>query len=101
MNNFYRKLGMRIKNLRKETGLSQKKLAGSLGMSRVPLSQIENGGRKINADEIAKLAKIFNITTDALLDLKQNIKVVLEKKKKFAQARDLLLPRLMSSAIEV
>ena len=80
MDTFYNKLGRRIKTLRAQAGLSQEKLAGLLRISRVSLSQIENGERKITAKEITKLSKIFNITTDVLLDLKKDIEVVLERK---------------------
>lgn len=81
MDNFYKKLGMKIKNLREQIGLSQERLAESLGIRRVSLSQIESGDRKISAEEITKLAKIFNVTTDVFLDLKQDIKVTFEKKR--------------------
>lgn len=80
MDTFYKKLGTRIKVLRDQSKLSQEELAGLLKISRVSLSKIENGERKITAEEIAKLAKIFNITSDVLLDLKKDIQVVLEKK---------------------
>lgn len=84
---FYKKLGMRIKALREQAGYSQKKLAKLLKISRVSLSQIETGDRRINAEEIAELSKIFNITSDVLLDLKKDIKVVLEKTGKLAKAK--------------
>jgi len=76
---FYKKLGIRIKTLREQAGYSQENLADLLKISRVSLSQIETGGRKISAGEIAELSKIFNVASDILLDLKKDIKVVLEK----------------------
>jgi len=76
---FYKKLGIRIKALREQAGYSQEKLADLLNISRVSLSQIETGGRKISAKEIAELSKIFNVASDVLLDLKKDIEVVLEK----------------------
>ncbi|MFC2169557.1 type II toxin-antitoxin system antitoxin SocA domain-containing protein [Acidobacteriota bacterium] len=72
----YKKLGVKIKKLREQSGLSQESLASKLGINRGSLSQIEIGGRKTNAEEIAKLAKIFNITTDILLDLEKDIEIV-------------------------
>lgn len=81
VDNFYKKLGIKIKNIREQIGLAQEKLADSLGISRVSLSQIENGERKISAEEIAKLAKIFNLSSDILLDLEKDMKVILEKSK--------------------
>jgi len=76
---FYKKIGIRIKALREQAGYSQENLAALLKISRVSLSQIETGGRKTSAGEIAKLSKIFNVASDALLDLKKDIKIVLEK----------------------
>jgi transcriptional regulator with XRE-family HTH domain len=80
MDKFYRKLGERVKRLRGEVGLSQERLSRMLKMSRVSISQIENGERKIGAEEIAEIARIFNISPDVLLDFKRDIKVILEKK---------------------
>ncbi len=81
MDTFYKRLGIRIKNFREQLALSQERLADLLGLGRVSISQIENGERKISAEEMAKLSKIFNIPTDVLLDLEQDIKVVLEREK--------------------
>lgn len=79
VDNFYKKIGKRIKNLRENAGYSQERLADLLRIRRVSLSQIETGGRKISAEEVARLSRIFNVTSDILLDLKKEIEVVLEK----------------------
>ena len=81
MDKFYKAIGMKIKRIREQLGLSQEKLAKNLGISRVAISQVESGERKINAEEIAKLSKMFNMTSDVLLDLKKDIEIVLEKAK--------------------
>ncbi|GAI03638.1 unnamed protein product, partial [marine sediment metagenome] len=39
------------------------------------ISKIENGKRKIYAEEIKKLSEYFNISSDVLLDLKEDIEV--------------------------
>jgi len=79
MDIFYKKLSKKIKSIRERLSLSQENLAKELGISRVAVSQIENGERKISAEEIAKLSKAFNIPTDILLDLDRDIEVILEK----------------------
>ena len=79
MDIFYKKLSKKIKAIRERLGFSQETLAKELGINRVAISQIENGDRKISAEEIAKLSKIFNMPTDILLDLDKDIEVVLEK----------------------
>src|SRR4030043_854110 len=60
-------LGQRIKQIRESLGLSQQALAEKLGVSRPSISQIENGERKVCAEELKKLAGIFNLSVGALL----------------------------------
>ena len=79
MDIFYKKLSHKIKATRERLEFSQEALAEKLGISRVAISQIENGERKISAEEIAKLSKIFHIPTDILLDLRKDVEVVLKK----------------------
>ena len=76
-----RELGKRIKLMREEVGLSQQELARRLGVARSTVSQIENGDRKIVADELYKLAEIFNVSLDDMLHPGKSIKVMLEKGK--------------------
>jgi len=79
MDKFYKNLGVKIKKIREKIGLSQEALAKKLRISRVAISQIETGNRKISAEELVKLAKTFNIPTDVLLDVKKDIEVIFEK----------------------
>jgi transcriptional regulator with XRE-family HTH domain len=81
MSNIYKTLGEKIKRLREQKGLSQEDVAKRLGILRVTLSQIESGSRKICAEELAAFARLFNITTDILLDLEAEIKVDFEPEK--------------------
>lgn len=81
MDKFYKELGKRIKKLREGAELSQENLAGALKINRVAISHIENGERKISAEEVAELSKAFGVTTDILLNLNKEIDVVLEKNK--------------------
>lgn len=76
---FDKKLGMRIRQIRERVSLSQDDLAKHLGLSRVTVSQIESGQRKVNAGEMAILARMFNVTADILLDLEKDIQVALEQ----------------------
>ncbi|MCK5768666.1 MAG: DUF4065 domain-containing protein [Candidatus Atribacteria bacterium] len=82
MNALNEKITQRIKEMRERLGLSQENLANRMGIKRVSVSQIENGRRKICTEELIKLSKIFNISTDVLLNLDKDIEVVLEKSKK-------------------
>jgi len=68
MNKMNVDLGRRIKQIRKNEGLSQEKLSSAIGISRSAISQIESGERKITAEELVLLAKKFNITLENLID---------------------------------
>jgi len=82
MDRFCKNLGLKIKKIREKLDLSQEALGKKLGMGRVAISQIETGDRKISAEEIAEFAKVFNIPTDILLDIKKDIEIVFEKNMK-------------------
>jgi len=70
-----RLLGQRIREYREMLEISQEKLADLLGVSRPTISQIENGERKVCAEELQKLAEIFNVSVDALLNPKKEPQV--------------------------
>ena len=78
MSVFYKKLGARIKRLREKTGLSQAEFAEKIGISRVSVSQLEKGQRKISAEEITRISKLFNISPDNLLAFKKDVEIILE-----------------------
>jgi len=81
MKYFYKKLGEKIRKLRKEAGLSQEQLAKRLGIKRTSLSLIEKGERKISVEEMTRVVRIFNITPDILVDFKKEIKIILREDK--------------------
>jgi len=89
MSGIYIKLGQKIKNLREQAGINQQQLAELLEVSRPTVSQIENGERKIPADELIRLAEIFNISVGNLLDLERQPEVTLreETRKKRVKAQ--------------
>ena len=60
------KLAERIKKMREDRELSQEELASKLGVPRPSISQIESGQRDISSIELAKLAKMFEISVDDL-----------------------------------
>lgn len=62
------KIYERIKALRTELHLSQDYVARYLGVNRSTYTQIENGNRKILAEELAELSKLFGVTADNLLN---------------------------------
>jgi XRE family transcriptional regulator, fatty acid utilization regulator len=59
----------RLRTLREESDFSQEKLAIEMGFSdRQTLSAIENGDRKISADELVKAAKALGVALDFFVD---------------------------------
>ena len=58
----------RIKNFRNRLHLSQEYVANFLGISRATYTQMENGKRKITAEDISRLSELFGVTADALLN---------------------------------
>lgn len=54
-----RHLGERLRQAREEKGLSQEEVAQHLGIPRPAVSQIENGHRRVEALELARLAKLY------------------------------------------
>ncbi|MEE8300505.1 MAG: helix-turn-helix transcriptional regulator, partial [Desulfatiglandales bacterium] len=76
------KIGYRIKELRGQFGISQQRLADLLGVLRPTISQIENGERRVSADELIKLSEIFNLSVESLLDLRKEPEVILRESKK-------------------
>ena len=61
-----KELGERIRNLRKEKGISQEKFALLIGMDRTHLASVEAGNRNISLKNIVKIASGFNISLSEL-----------------------------------
>lgn len=57
----------RIKDLRQAQNLSQEYVAKYLEMSRATYTQMENGNRKVTADDLAKLSDLFKVSADSIL----------------------------------
>ena len=62
-------LGSRIKELRKEFGLSQVELAIRMEVTKQTISNWENENIQPSVDMLVGLANVFNVTTDYLLGL--------------------------------
>ncbi|UCE21491.1 MAG: DUF4065 domain-containing protein [Candidatus Aminicenantes bacterium] len=83
-------IGQRIKELRVKVGMSQQRLAEILGVSRPTISQLENGERKIFADELIKLSEIFNTSVDNLLNIEKSPQIILEESKSNRKMRQII-----------
>ena len=58
----------RIKDMRTRLHLSQDYVAKYLGVSRSTFTQMENGKRKVLAEDLSRLSTLFGVSTDALLN---------------------------------
>jgi transcriptional regulator with XRE-family HTH domain len=63
-----RLLAERLRSAREVAGLSQEDVAQKLGLPRPAISQIENGHRRVEALELARLAKLYGLTLSAFAD---------------------------------
>src|ERR1700674_1663190 len=57
----------RLKEARKLAGLSQGHVAKILGLHRPSISEMEAGNRRVSADELARLAEIYDVSVAWLL----------------------------------
>lgn len=60
-------MAVRIKEARKLAGLSQGQVAKMLGLHRPSVSEIEAGNRRVSADELTRMAGIFDVSVSWLL----------------------------------
>lgn len=60
-------IASRIKEARRLAGLSQGQVAKMLGLQRPSVSEMEAGNRAVAAEELSKLAEIFDVSVAWLL----------------------------------
>ena len=61
MADIQKKFGDKLRELRKQKGLSQEGLAFKSGLHRTYISDIERGSRNVSLKNIEKIAKAFGI----------------------------------------
>ena len=61
------KIGTRIRELRKETGLSQEKFAAKIGMDRTYFASVELVKRNISIINLEKIANGLNVSLSELV----------------------------------
>ena len=57
-----------IRKLREDRDFTQKQIAAELGIGYSNYNKMENGFREPSVEELQKLAKLYNITVDELLN---------------------------------
>jgi transcriptional regulator with XRE-family HTH domain len=78
-----------IKNIREEKGLKQIEVANHIGVDKSAYSKIEKGLRSLTVEELQKIAQLFNMTTDQILNYDGKVpkEVVVEDKTAIEQMR--------------
>lgn len=61
-----KKIGLRLKELRQKTGLSQEAFALSINMDRTYYASIESGKRNVALVNLEKIAKGFKVSLSEL-----------------------------------
>ncbi|MBE7014988.1 MAG: helix-turn-helix transcriptional regulator [Ruminococcaceae bacterium] len=67
-------LGEKIKNLREDRDLTQGELGKLINMTQRKISYIENNKYEPSIEDIRAFCIFFNVTSDYLLELKENNK---------------------------
>ena len=78
-------LAKKIREIREEFELSQQELGDKVSLSRQAITQIEAGVREVSGLEIAKIAKLFELSVEELLS-KEPMKVKCNLSKKSSPA---------------
>ena len=90
---------MRLKEARKQAGMTQQEVAAAVGVNQNTYSYWENEKTKIDNISLGKLAKIFNVSVDYLLgedDPPQNKKIPKDLKKILEEEEITLNGRMVS-----
>lgn len=80
----------RLENLRSSRKLTQKEIAGKLGIARTTYSGYENGTREPDHEMLQKMADLFDVSVDYLLGRTNNLnQVISDNAKNLLDALDL------------
>jgi transcriptional regulator with XRE-family HTH domain len=60
-------LGRRLRSFRVSRGLSQRQVARELGVQRLAVTLVEGGKQRVDALQLADLARVYETTPDDLL----------------------------------
>jgi len=78
-----------IKSIREEKGFKQIEVAEHIGVDKSAYSKIEKGLRALTIDELQKMAHLFNLSTDQIINYDGKIpkEIILEDKTAVEQMR--------------
>lgn len=75
-------VGEHIKAIREKRGLLQKEVSAELGLDKSVYSKIERGAREVKVEELKKLAGLFDMSIDQIVNYEEDMprEVTLEDK---------------------
>ncbi len=80
-------IGERIRKYRLQKDFSQEQLATRVAISRVSLTQIEKGERRVTSDELARLCDVLDVEANILLGRSYESEVVIGKPARAKESR--------------
>lgn len=83
-----------IKRLREEKGLLQKQVATHINVSKSTYSKIEKSLRDITVEELHKIAQLFDLTVDQIINLEDDIPQAITLEDKTEDERLKLIDKL-------
>jgi len=80
---------LNIKLIREELDFKQIEVANHIGVDKSAYSKMEKGNRSITVEELQKMAQLFNMTTDQIINYDGSVpeEVVIEDKSAIEQIR--------------
>lgn len=87
---------LRLREIRKENGISLKKLGEIVGVAESTMSLYENEKRQPDYDTLNKLADYFNVTTDYLLGREEKTTLTIKDKKEITEILESTRQQLLS-----
>lgn len=87
---------LRLREIRKENGISLKKLGEIVGVAESTMSLYENEKRQPDYDTLNKLADYFNVTTDYLLGREEKTTLTTKDKKEITEILESTRQQLLS-----
>lgn len=73
-----RRIAAKVRELRTSRRLTQRELAGVLGLSQNRLSEIERGGGSFSAEQLLLILRLFNVDVDTFDDSRSSTEGVLQ-----------------------
>ncbi len=69
----YKKIGEKLRKAREYLSLTQAQVASILNLGRDAIIRIENGTRKIDAEELLKFSELYKISIDEIVNHKTTV----------------------------